>query len=490
MMATVIPVQAVWSLETMRNGHRKPGLGVPPGSKRGSRFATCLLVFVLASGINALAAAPLPFTLHDNSGDVHGPTLLIIGGIQGDEPGGFNAASLLVTHYEIERGRLWVVPNLNFESIIKRSRGVHGDMNRKFPVVSPKDPDYKNVERIKDIITKTEVDYVFNLHDGSGFYTPHRVDSQRNPRRWGQSIIIDQESMDRSPYAPLGGLARRVGDIVNSRLVAPGHRISVKNTHTREGNREMSKTLTYFAINAGKPAVGLEASKSLPTHVRVFYHLSMIEAYMQAFGIDYSRRFDLEPDSVRRAVDANVRVAFYDRRLFLDMSRARRTLGYVPLKKGAVLEYEASSPLVAILGAKDGYRVSYGNRRITRLAPQFFEYDYGLSEVAIRVDGKLHHVTPGSEVLVEQHFSVEPPTDYRVNVIGWTQRGLSNEAFVEVRRSQILERYSVDMDATTFRVELYKGKKFAGMILVRFAGPAPGTDAGDASAVPPLALNR
>ena len=39
---------------------------------------------------------------------------------------------MLVTDYQITRGEVWVVPNLNFESIIKRSRGVYGDMNRKF----------------------------------------------------------------------------------------------------------------------------------------------------------------------------------------------------------------------------------------------------------------------------------------------------------------------------------------------------------------------
>lgn len=447
-------------------------------------------LMLLLSVSTGLPAAPLPFTLHDKAGDERGPTLLIIGGIQGDEPGGFNAASLLVTHYEVQRGRLWVVPNLNFESIIKRSRGVHGDMNRKFPLVSPEDPDFKNVERIKQIITRSDVDYVFNLHDGSGFYWPYKVSRNRNPRRWGQSIIIDQESMGRAPHAPLGGLARRVADRVNSRLVQPGHRISVKNTRTREGNREMAKTLTYFAINAGKPAVGLEASKSLPTHVRVYYHLSMIEAYMRSFGLEYTRRFELEPHSVRSAVDDNVKVAFYDRRLFFDMSRARGTLGYVPLKKGVKLEYEASSPLVAIVGVKDGYRVSYGNRRITRLAPQFFEYDHGLANVAIRVDGELRHVSPGSEVPVGEWFSVEAPKEYRVNIIGWKRRGVGNEAFVEVKRSQILERFSVDKDATTFRVELYKGRKFAGMILVRFTGAAAGADTSAAYELPALALNR
>ena len=108
------------------------------------------------------AGVPLEFTLHRVSGEQPGPTVLVIGGIQGDEPGGFNAASLLATHYRMRAGSVWVVPNLNFESIVRRSRGVHGDMNRKFPSVSASDPDFARVERIKRIITDPAVDYVLN----------------------------------------------------------------------------------------------------------------------------------------------------------------------------------------------------------------------------------------------------------------------------------------------------------------------------------------
>lgn len=90
-------------------------------------------------------AEPLRFSLHKIESGIPGPTLLVIGGIQGDEPGGFTAASMLVTNYKIQAGSIWVVPNLNFKSIIKRSRGIHGDMNRKFNVLSKKDPEFDEV---------------------------------------------------------------------------------------------------------------------------------------------------------------------------------------------------------------------------------------------------------------------------------------------------------------------------------------------------------
>ncbi|MFT5447531.1 MAG: hypothetical protein ACI9DC_002706 [Gammaproteobacteria bacterium] len=427
-----------------------------------------LVVIVLLLLCVSASAAPLEFSLHQIEGEQKGPVVLVIGGIQGDEPGGFNAASLLATHYRLHNGAVWVVPNLNFESIVQRSRGVHGDMNRKFPAVPANDPDYARVERIKTIITDPKVSYVLNLHDGSGFYRPRHIDAKRSPKRWGQSIIIDQDAMSIAPYAPLAALARRVSSRVNKAVIKPLHQVHVKNTKTRDGNVEMAKTLTYFAINKGKPAVGIEASKSLPTHLRVYYHLHLIEAYLHELGVRFERRFTLTPESVRRAVDDNINVAFYDRRLVLSLAGARRSLRYVPMKKNAELNYEASSPLVAIRDSDDGFRVSYGNRRITRLHPQFFDFDASLTHVSMTVDGAQRSVAVGSAVDVQERFLVDASAGLRVNVIGWRRPGIDSDAGVEIRRKALASRFSVDRDARLYRVEFYRGRRFAGMVLVRF----------------------
>jgi len=410
----------------------------------------------------------LEFTLHKDQGEFSGSTVLVIGGIQGDEPGGFNAASLLVTHYRVQRGALWVVPNLNFESIIRRSRGVHGDMNRKFPAADPKDPDFARVEKIKAIITHPRVDYVFNLHDGSGFFNPRKIDRNRNPNRWGQSIIIDQEELPGVRFGALGAFARDVSKAVNKYLPERSHHYHVKNTRTREGNREMAKTLTYFAINNRKPAVGIEASKSFRTHDRVYHHLRVLEAYMAKLGLSFQREFDLTAQSVKRAVDENVKVSLYDDRIYLDMANVRRRLNFVPLQKRREVEFRASSPLVAIMDAGKTYRVRYGNRTVTELRPQRFDYDDSLSSVPVRVEGATRSVRFGTMVEVAQEFVVEPVAGYRVNVIGWRRKGVSNEAGHSIVRRDISTRFSVDTKGRVFRVEVYRGKRFCGMVLVRF----------------------
>jgi hypothetical protein len=65
-------------------------------------------------------------------------------------------------------------------------------MNRKFLRLDKNDPEYVTVSRIQELIRHPNVKLVLNLHDGSGFFRPHYEDALRNPRRWGQCVIIDQ----------------------------------------------------------------------------------------------------------------------------------------------------------------------------------------------------------------------------------------------------------------------------------------------------------
>ncbi len=426
--------------------------------------------FVISSAMNsAWADERLEFSLHTLESDQPGPTVLIVGGIQGDEPGGFHAASLLVTNYKITKGNVWVVPNLNFESIIHRSRGMHGDMNRKFAKVKENDPDLEAVKRIKDLIVDPQVDMVFNLHDGSGFYRKEHLDSQHNPRRWGQSIIIDQETLDVERFPNIGEMTQQASEQINQHLLDPEHTYSVKNTQTRLGDKEMEKTLTYYAINNGKSAIGIETSKNLPTRERVYYHLRAIESLLSNMGIEYERDFELKPSYVKNAIDNNLQIAFYQNKLLLDVSKARSSINYLPLQKNAALDFIASNPLVAITDRNGSYRVNYGNRRITNINPQYFEYDTGLDSFTIEADGVLQQVAIGDIVEVSNDFTISPEEGYRFNVIGWRKKGVESETGHAINQANIVKRFSLDREGNIYRVEVYKDKKFSGMVLVKFS---------------------
>ena len=430
-----------------------------------------LLIMTLLLGINiganAVTIAP-EFTLHKMDSGQPGPTVLVIGGIQGDEPGGFHAASMLVTNYQTTSGSIWVVPNLNFSSIISRSRGLNGDMNRKFKQVGEDDPDYRAVNRIKALIRDPQIDFIFNLHDGSGFYRPTREDKMHNPNRWGQSVIIDQENIETPQFANVGEISRRAITQVNNRLLKEEHIYHLHNTHTHKGNKEMEKTLTYYAINNGKAAVGIEASKSLPTHERVYYHLQVMESLLSELGVGFERDFELQSKIVKRHIDNDIHIAIADR-LMLDVAGARKQIRFVPLQQDALSKFIANNPLVAITPKKGGYRVSYGNRRMTILDPQYFDYDHSLSTIKMVIDGEQREVPLGSIVQVENNFNVSPLEGYRVNVIGWRRKGLKNESGVTITQKKIARRFSVDRKGRLFRVELYHGDRFSGMVLVKFS---------------------
>lgn len=421
-----------------------------------------------------LSAEPLRFSLHKIESNVPGPTLLVIGGIQGDEPGGFTAASMLVTNYKVESGNVWVVPNLNFESIIKRSRGVHGDMNRKFKMLSDKDPEFDEVQKIKKIILNKNVDVVINLHDGSGFYKKKYINKMHNPYRWGQSIIIDQKNLGSERFGGLEKIAGNVQNYINARLLNKNKFFYVKNTQTKNGNVEMEKSLTYFSIKNMRPAFAVEASKSFLTYERTFYHLLAVEGFMNELGVKFNRNFNLTRNDVKKEIGKNLKISLYDNRINLNVEKARRHLNYVPLKKHSSLEYKKNNPLIAVVKKNKTLKVRYGNRYITSLKPQYFNYDYDLNEVAVEVDGVTKKINVGDKVNVKKSFRVLADDSYRVNVIGYAKRGVNNENDILIKRQNIKSRFSIDRNEKIFRVELYKGELFSGMILVNFVGTNKG----------------
>lgn len=431
-------------------------------------WVLCLGVLFPFSGL----AAP-EFTLHKmGRGE---PTVLVIGGIQGDEPGGFSAATLLTTSYRITEGSVWVVPNLNFPSIIQRSRGLHGDMNRKFAALSETDPEYATVRKIQELILKPGLQLILNLHDGGGFYRPVRESADRNPARWGQSLIIDMAEMPDHPEGKLEARGSAVLEKVNRKLLDPTHTLHLKNTLTYQGNPEMEKSLSWYAVRNGIPAFGLEASKQFPVDIRAYYHLLMVEELLHEAGISFERDFSLTPKGVAKALQSDVQIAFAKKRVLLPLDNARPRLGgMIPLPRDAMTNMQASKPILAVTHAADEILVHYGNRTVTRFRPEWCEADDGLSALTLMVDGKKRQVPFGEVVDVEKAFTVLPVKGYRVNAIG-ANFG-SDESGRSLYRKHFQPRYSLDKSSRLYRVEAYKGKRFAGMVVVRFQGVARSTN--------------
>ena len=408
------------------------------------------------------------FSLHKLGNDPDGPTILVVGGIQGDEPGGFSAAGMLVSHYKITKGNIWVVPNLNFLSIIKSSRGSYGDMNRKFAALDKNDPDYAAVQRIKEIIRSPEIDLILNLHDGSGFYSPIYIDKLHNQRYWGQCVIIDQRSISHPLFGNLNNMAQVAIDKTNTELLKPSDKFHLKNTRTREGDAEMEKSLTYYAIRNGKPAFGIEASKSFLTPTRTYYHLSVLESFLKQAGVTFTRDFTLTPRDIKRAMFSKVRLVMYNGKLQLDLDNVRKYLNYFPISKELAGDFKASKPLLTMVNAPSGYKIYYGNRNLTNLSPQFFDFDDSLASISLSVDGERREAAMGTIIDVQSDFAVDAVNGYRFNIIGFVAPDRGSETNRKVQKKDLVKRFSLDRNGRIYRVEAYKGDKFSGMILVRF----------------------
>lgn len=220
-----------------------------------------------------------------------GKTLMLIGGIQGNEPGGFLSADLYAD-MRLEKGNLIVVPRANFYSIITNQRGPNGDMNRKFNV---EDNSSTTEDQIVAILKKliSESDYLLNLHDGAGYYHPTFIDKWRNPTRFGQAIVADCEEYripGSTKSVKLGDMARKILKEVNPRINGDLYKFHFMDTRTDaedSPHREQRGSATYYALTKHHiPAFGVETSKFLPSlDLKVLYHNMVINAFMRHFGI-------------------------------------------------------------------------------------------------------------------------------------------------------------------------------------------------------------
>lgn len=414
-----------------------------------------------------LFGANLHFSLHKmESGK--GDTLLIIGGIHGNEPGGYFAPSLFLSRYKIEHGNVWVVPNLNFDSIVANQRGVYGDMNRKFAVIKNDDKDKEIVADIKKIMTEPRVGLILNLHDGHGFYRPVAKNDLFNPKAWGQAFIIDQQSLAGAKYGNLAEIASKVTAKNKVVLQEDVHEFNVKNTETKDKDEAMRQSLTYFAIQNKKPALAVETSKNisdLPT--KVLYQLKSFEEFMQIMGIKYKRDFELNIKTVSMLLKEHGEIEIPPLKIKLPLSELRPQINYFPVDQKGVA-YKSQNPLVALVKNGGKYDIYNGNIKLSTLSPQGYKFDDSIREVDVNIDGKTQKAAFGSYAKVKSVVKIDVPSEYRLNIIGFSKAGVDNESGIEVSKNSFEKSYSLDKSAKLYRAEVYKGKNFCGMIVINF----------------------
>ncbi len=227
------------------------------------------------------------------NGKERGKTLLIFGGIHGDEPGA-HLSSELLRNIHLEKGQLIIVPRVNFPSIMLNRREVHGDMNRKFTdKQNPTDPEQPIIDRLKELMA--EADIFINQHDASGFHRKKHISALYNPMKYGQSLIVDTGSLDSPRHGKildLEAIGLEIVERVNARIHRPEHHFCFWNHNSLHPDTtfvEMKSSATHYAAAHFKiPAFGLETSKDLPTlEDKIRGQLLVIQEIMNAFDFRY-----------------------------------------------------------------------------------------------------------------------------------------------------------------------------------------------------------
>jgi hypothetical protein len=224
--------------------------------------------------------------VHFLKGEKPGPTVMVQGGIQGDESGGFLTAQLL-TRAKVTKGTVIIVPRANPPSIHERKRAINVDLNRRF------DKDYNEfyedrlARLIRFLVSQSQA--LVHLHEGSGFYDPVRKNDLRGPQRYGQSVIIDATDYKRLVH--LERLARQVLAKLNDGITPKEYAFQLFNMDTfndRSKYLEQRKSLTYYALaNVGIPAVAIEVSKNIPDlSWKVAQQLKATTLFLRQFGVE------------------------------------------------------------------------------------------------------------------------------------------------------------------------------------------------------------
>lgn len=140
-----------------------------------------------------------------------GPTVLITGGVHGNEPAGYRAAEQ-IRHWPIACGKMIVMPQINRLGLAAdmrwspeyRNDRSRRDINRSFPTADRKDAVTEHTQAVWDFIVQHDPDWVFDLHEGFDF---HRI----NPKSVGSSVIAFPNQIE---------FARRIQQTVNAEVDA------------------------------------------------------------------------------------------------------------------------------------------------------------------------------------------------------------------------------------------------------------------------------
>jgi len=213
-----------------------------------------------------------------NSG-VDGPTLLVVGGVHGNEPAGSRAAEQ-IRHWPVLKGRLVVVPKANVAGLAAKTRFLPGepedrrDLNRNFPGDRREDGARgRPAQALWQFVEEQQPDWVLDLHEGYEFHVSHQPPKSKE-KSVGSSVIYLKDPC-------LDPIARRMQEAANGLVSDPARRFVLL-------DRGPKKTSLVSACtrHLGVRGMILETTFSRqPVSLRTRQHRAMVNVLMRHLGM-------------------------------------------------------------------------------------------------------------------------------------------------------------------------------------------------------------
>lgn len=255
------------------------GFPVPALPRLGRRrTATLAAVTLLTLGLSGARAVSIttnellggtrfatPLYVHDSGQP--GPTVIIVGGVHGNEPAGAAAAEA-IRHWPLRSGKLVIIPRANVPGLAANARrmpGVdtnHADLNRNYPRAGQREETRGEVATaIWQVVRQHHPDWLLDLHEGFDF---HKV----NSRSVGSTVISARDERSRAA-------GQLMVDAVNADIADAEREFTLV-------HQPIDGSLARAAVEHLKiPGFTLETTtKNQPLTKRVAQHETMVRALL------------------------------------------------------------------------------------------------------------------------------------------------------------------------------------------------------------------
>jgi hypothetical protein len=185
-----------------------------------------------------------------------GKVVMVLGGVHGNEPGGWLAAERVQTTFRPAQGAFLIVPRANRVATIAFDRtGGVGDLNRLYPGNhDASQPMARMAAQIIDILREFRVDVLLDMHESWSFYKDR---PQNGTAFLGQTVATP-------PTEPGITLVRDIVTSVNSRIRSPQEELFDRQF---PGPQQSGNNLPRSTPTPGPPPTGtssLSLNKDVP----------------------------------------------------------------------------------------------------------------------------------------------------------------------------------------------------------------------------------